>query len=132
MQLCVCVLIAQLCLTLCNPMDCSLPGSSVHGTLQARNWSGCHSLLQGKILTQGLNPGLLHCRQTPYHLGHQGSSISLWRKQTENIASSQIVAPYDRILCSYKQEHSYSFCTNMERVLRSVCWVRKGKGKYVY
>ena len=30
------VLSAQLCLTLCNPMDCSLPGSSVHGILQAR------------------------------------------------------------------------------------------------
>ena len=27
---------AQLCLTLCNPMDCSPPGSSVRGTLQAR------------------------------------------------------------------------------------------------
>ena len=30
------VLVAQSCLTLCNPMDCSLPGSSVHGILQAR------------------------------------------------------------------------------------------------
>ena len=30
------VLIAQLCLTLCDPMDCSLLGSSVHGILQAR------------------------------------------------------------------------------------------------
>ena len=28
--------IAQLCLTLCDPMSCSLPGSSVHGILQAR------------------------------------------------------------------------------------------------
>ena len=28
-------LVAQLCPTLCNPMDCSLPGSSVHGILQA-------------------------------------------------------------------------------------------------
>ena len=28
--------VAQLCLTLCNPMDCSLPGSSLHGILQAR------------------------------------------------------------------------------------------------
>ena len=28
--------VAQLCQTLCNPMDCSPPGSSVHGTLQAR------------------------------------------------------------------------------------------------
>ena len=33
---CVCVLISQSCLTLCNPLDCSLPGSSVHGILQAR------------------------------------------------------------------------------------------------
>ena len=30
------MLVAQLCLTLCNPMDCSLPGSSVHGIFQAR------------------------------------------------------------------------------------------------
>ena len=43
-----CVLVAQLCLTLCDPMDYSLPVSSVHGILQARilEW-GCHSHLQG-------------------------------------------------------------------------------------
>ena len=29
------MLVAQLCRTLCNPMDCSPPGSSVHGILQA-------------------------------------------------------------------------------------------------
>ena len=28
--------VTQLCLTLCNPMDCNLPGSSVHGIFQAR------------------------------------------------------------------------------------------------
>ena len=28
--------VAQLCLTLCDPMDCSLPGSSVHGIFQVR------------------------------------------------------------------------------------------------
>jgi len=33
MRMCVCP-VAKLCLTLCNPMDCSLPGSSVHGTFQ--------------------------------------------------------------------------------------------------
>ena len=33
---CVCVLVAQSCLTLCDPMDCSPPGSSVQGILQAR------------------------------------------------------------------------------------------------
>ena len=31
---------------------------------------GCHFLLQGIFLTQRLNPGLLHCRQTLYHLIH--------------------------------------------------------------
>ena len=33
---CVHVKLLQSCLTLCNPMDCNLPGSSVHGILQAR------------------------------------------------------------------------------------------------
>ena len=127
----VCVLVAQLCPTLWNPMDCSPSGPSVHGILQARilkwvampfssgsfwprGWTlisciagvsfatreallmpvlshsvvsdsatpwtsppgssvhgdspgkntgvGCHAFLQGNFPTQGLNPGLLHCR----------------------------------------------------------------------
>ena len=38
-------------------------------------WSGLGSLslLQGIFPTQGSNPSLLHCRQTLYHLNHQGS-----------------------------------------------------------
>ena len=50
----------KLCLTLGNPMDCILPGSSVHGILQARilEW-GCHFLLQGIFWTQGSNLSLL-------------------------------------------------------------------------
>ena len=35
---------------------------------------GCHFLLQGIFPTQGSNPGLPHCRQTLYHLSHQGNS----------------------------------------------------------
>ena len=38
---------------------------------------GCHFLLQGSFLTQGLNPGLPHCRQTLYSLSHQGSEEEL-------------------------------------------------------
>ena len=34
---------------------------------------GCHSLLHGIFLSQGSNPGLLHCKQILYHLSHQGS-----------------------------------------------------------
>ena len=39
---------------------------------------GCHFLLQGIFPTQGLNPGLLHCRQTLYCLSHQGSPELLY------------------------------------------------------
>ena len=67
------VLVAQSCLTLCDPMDCSLPGSSVYGILQARILE--YSFLQGIFQTQGLNLGLLHCRKILYHLSHQGSPI---------------------------------------------------------
>ena len=66
---CVC---AQLCLTLCDPMDCSLPGSSVHGILQARIL-GCHFLLQRIFPTQRLNPYLLHWQEDSLPLSHQES-----------------------------------------------------------
>ena len=64
---------AQSYLTLCDPIDCSPPGSIVHGILQARMlvWVG-HAFLQGIFLTQGLNSGLLHHMQVLYHLSHQG------------------------------------------------------------
>ena len=39
-----------------------------------RTGVGCHFLLQGIFPTQGLNPGLPHCRQTLYCLSHQGRS----------------------------------------------------------
>ena len=47
----------QLCLTLCNPMDCSPLGSFVYGILQARMLErGCHILLQGTFLNQWSKP----------------------------------------------------------------------------
>ena len=68
-------LVAQSCLTLWDPMDCSSPGSRVHGDSPGNNTGvGCHSLLQGIFPTQGSNPGLLHCRLILYHPSHQGSS----------------------------------------------------------
>ena len=67
-------LVAQWCLILCDPMDRSPPGSSVHGNSAGKNTGvGCHALLQGIFPTQGLNPGPLHCRWILYHLSHQGS-----------------------------------------------------------
>ena len=66
-----CVLVSQLCPTLCNPMSTRFlclwnsPGKNTG--------VGSHSFLQGIFPTQGSNPGLLHCRQILYHLSHQGS-----------------------------------------------------------
>ena len=67
-------LVSQSCLTLCDPMDCSPPGSSIHGDSPDKNTGvGCHGLLQGTFPTQRLNPGLPHCRQILYQLSYQGS-----------------------------------------------------------
>ena len=64
----------QSCPTLYDPMDCSPPGSSVHGILQARilEWVAI-SFSRGIFVTQGAKSGLLHCRQILYRLSHQGS-----------------------------------------------------------
>ena len=67
----------SLCLTLWDPMDCSLPGSSVLGILQARilEWGAIPFSI---FPTQGSNPCLLHCRQVLYHLGHQRCPSNIW------------------------------------------------------
>ena len=54
------VLVPQSCLTLCDPVDYSLPGSSVRGESPGKNTGvGSHALLHGIFLTKGLNPCLL-------------------------------------------------------------------------
>ena len=63
------VKVSRSCPTLCDPMD-----YTDHGILQARILGvGGHSLIQGIFPTQGLNPGLSHCRQILYKLTHKGS-----------------------------------------------------------
>ena len=61
------VKVAQSCPTLCNPMDCpwNSPGQNTG--------VGSLSRLQRIFPTQGLNPGLLHCRWILYQLSHKGS-----------------------------------------------------------
>ena len=66
------VLVVQSCLTLCNPMDCSLcPWNSPGKNTRV----GSHSILQGIFPTQGSSQGLPHCRLVLYHLSHQESLI---------------------------------------------------------
>ena len=63
--------VTQSCLTLCNLMNCSPPGSFVHEIFQARilEWVAI------PFPTQRSNLGLLYCRQIHYHLSHGGSTF---------------------------------------------------------
>ena len=48
-------LVVQYCLTLCNPMDCSLPGSSVQGDAPGKKTGvGFHALLQRNLPKSGI------------------------------------------------------------------------------
>ena len=57
-DLCTCS-VTQSCPALCDPMECSPPGSSVHGISRQEYWMGCHDLLHGIFSTQGSNLCLL-------------------------------------------------------------------------
>ena len=78
-----CDLISKLRPTLCNPMDCSPPGSSVHGIFQARvlKWVAIFfsretSRLMDRTWVSCAASNLLHCRRILYQLSHQRSPIS--------------------------------------------------------
>ena len=77
------MLVAQSCSTLCNPVECSPPDSSVHGMdkntggMDKNTGGSCHFHLQGIFLTQGWNQGLPHCGQILHLLSHQGSPSML-------------------------------------------------------
>ena len=72
------MLVIQSCLTLCDRMDYSPPVSSVHAILQAK-------ILEWVAIpffpSQGLNPGLPHCRQILSYLSHQGCSVKKKKKK---------------------------------------------------
>ena len=63
------VLVIQLCPTLCDPIDCPWDSSGKNTGV------GNHSLLQGIFPTQGLNLGLLHCRQILHGLRYQSQAF---------------------------------------------------------
>ena len=67
------VLVAQLCLTLCDPMDCNAFQASLSmGFSRQEYYSGLPFRPPGNFPDPGIEPGLLHCRQILYCLSHQG------------------------------------------------------------
>ena len=61
LNFCWCCSVAQSCLTLCDPMDCSPPGSSVRGILQARILECLPCPPPGDLPDSGIELGLLLC-----------------------------------------------------------------------
>ena len=91
--------VAQLCLTLCNPLDCSLPGSAAYGIFEARvlEWVVI-SFSRGSSWTRDWNPGLPHCGQMLYHLSHQGEVKKL---NDEPLQSSWLSRKSHAIILTY-------------------------------
>ena len=72
------MLVVQLCLIFCDPVDYSLPGSSVHGILQARILERVTiSFSRGSSWPRGQTWFCCIGRQILYHLNQQGSPVSL-------------------------------------------------------
>ena len=123
---CVCVLRAVLsCLVVsisCNPMDCSPPGSFVHGDSPGKNTGvGCHALPQGTFPTQESNRVLLHCRRILYRLSHQGSPRILeWVAYLFSRGSSQ-PRNWTRISCVAGRSFT-SLATREAPTYQRMCW----------
>ena len=87
---------AVLCLVLSDsshPMDCSLPGSSVHGDSPGKNTGmGSHSLPQGIFPTQGSSPGPLQCRI----LSDRAAREAL-KKKKYSLASINSLVPFPQV-----------------------------------
>ena len=64
---CCCCLVAKSCLTFYYPMDCILPGSSVHRISQGRILDGQPFSSPGDLPNPGIKPASLACRQILYH-----------------------------------------------------------------
>ena len=106
------MLVSQSCLTLCDPMDYSPSGSSVHGIFQARilEWLPLfffRGSSQPRNWIQGSNPGLLCCRQILYCLSHQGSPEFI--KITCKICRSFYHHPFHNVVLFNKDKQSPLF-----------------------
>ena len=73
------MMVVQLCLILCSPMECSPPGFSVHGFFSGKNPGvGCHFLLQRILPTQGSNPWFFNPAKRQRKRRKRGRHIGEW------------------------------------------------------
>ena len=101
-------------------MDCSPPVSSCPWKFSRQEyWRSYHALLQGIFPTQGLNPGLLCCRQILYQLSHQGTQRILeWvtypffrgSSRPRNWTGISCVAGWFFISWAAREAHCLGYC----------------------
>ena len=109
-------LVTQLCPTLCDSMDFSLPGSSGHwNSLGKSTRVGCHALLQGIFPTQESNWGLLHCKWIVYQLNYQISPLEILLDIISSLIylrfwSLSIVSLMSIYMCLGKKKCMWLFC----------------------
>ena len=96
------VKVAQLCPTVCNPMD------SPRNSLGQNTEVGSLSLLQGIFPTQELNQGLLYCRWILYQLSYQGSPtfkmVHIKKKKILKKKELQVKMIIGYVSCSVKSD----------------------------
>ena len=115
--------VAQSCPTLCDPMDCSPPGSSVHGIFQARvlEW-GAIAFSRGSSWPRDQTRVSRIVGRCFYHLSHQGSlatnsSILAWTNpRTEELG---------RVHCMGSQRVGHDWVANTVTKLENWLWVWK-------
>ena len=116
-----CCWVAHLCLTLCDPMDCSLPGSAVHGLPRQEYWSGLPFPPPGDLPDPGIEPmssalagGFVTTEQSPFKATecfcfgskwHQG----LWRGCVEGQVRAQLCLMYPSHELLFLK-HSFAEC----------------------
>ena len=109
------LLVFQSCLTLCDPVDVAHQAPLSMGFSRQEYWSGFPCLLQGIFLTQGSNPGLLHCRQIIYCLSHQGSPIFfdvLGKNICHNSYTFRVIFKNKTSFLKRKYHHCLAFSKN--------------------
>ena len=107
-RFCAGCLVAQSCLILCNPMDCSSPGSPVYGILQAGHSSGLPCPPPGGLSNPGIEPGS-PTLQIIYQLNYQGSpwkvlsaAVPLPEKPSHMCSRRNHKNLYSKIICNSK------------------------------
>ena len=121
-------LVIQLCLTLCSPIDCNLPGSSVHGNSPGKNTRvGCHALLQDlpnpgiKPRSPALQPNSLPSEppEKPQNTGVD--SLSIFQGNFLTQESNRGLLHYRQILYQLSYQGSILGLKRRKPVLRLKC-----------